>query len=285
MTERNQEWTYFGCFYFSYTSLLTIGYGDFRPQSNSGKAFFVFWTLLAVPSLTILISNMGDTIIKGIRDLTLWLGTITVLPGDKNKKDVLGIGKKVVANVLKRKANQNRHHNEQVATSPGNARTNKAGDQSSVTLTMNDTSHSTQQESTRVAYRKQIEKDIEKGKVQYHLLLVKEIAEVIKHVNAKPAREYNYDEWIWYLKLAGEDDTNALFKTSAIEEEVANDEGGQHSQRRDREDVKWTWLSESSPLMGDKCETEWILDKLTRSLQRELEGALKAQSDQLQEKV
>src|SRR6266536_3813425 len=56
-------------------------YGDFYSQSNSGKPFFVFWSLLAVPSLKILISNMGDTIVKGIRDLTLWVGKFTVLPG------------------------------------------------------------------------------------------------------------------------------------------------------------------------------------------------------------
>lgn len=79
--EHEQGWSYFGSLYFAYTTLLTIGYGDYKPFSNSGKAFFVFWSLLAVPTLTILISNMGDTVVKGIRDLTLYLGEITVLPG------------------------------------------------------------------------------------------------------------------------------------------------------------------------------------------------------------
>lgn len=59
--------------YFSYTSLLTIGYGDYSPHSNAGKAFFVLWSLLAVPSLTILISNMGDTIVKWFSDFTVAL--------------------------------------------------------------------------------------------------------------------------------------------------------------------------------------------------------------------
>jgi potassium channel subfamily K len=81
--EYGQNWTYFGALYFSYTSLLTIGYGDFYPQSNSGKPFFVFWSLLAVPSLTILISKMGDTIVKEVKDLTLWVANITILPGEK----------------------------------------------------------------------------------------------------------------------------------------------------------------------------------------------------------
>lgn len=78
-----QDWTYFESMYFAYTSLLTIGYGDFSPISNSGKPFFVFWSLLAVPSLTILISDMGDTVVKGIKDLTIWLGEVTILPSDE----------------------------------------------------------------------------------------------------------------------------------------------------------------------------------------------------------
>jgi potassium channel subfamily K len=84
--EYGQDWTYFGSLYFSYTSLLTIGYGDFYPQSNSGKSFFVFWSLLAVPSLTILISNMGDTVVKMVRDLTLWVANFTVLPDERGVK-------------------------------------------------------------------------------------------------------------------------------------------------------------------------------------------------------
>jgi potassium channel subfamily K len=56
--EYEQDWSYFVSLYFSYTSLLTIGYGDIYPESNCGKPFFVFWSLLAIPSLTILISNM-----------------------------------------------------------------------------------------------------------------------------------------------------------------------------------------------------------------------------------
>ena len=53
--EREQSWTYFTALYFSYTSLLTIGYGELQPTSNGGKPFFVLWTLLAVPTLTIFI--------------------------------------------------------------------------------------------------------------------------------------------------------------------------------------------------------------------------------------
>ena len=72
VAERKQGWSYFVSLYFSYTSLLTIGYGDLQPTSNSGKCFFVFWSLLAIPTLTILISNMADTVIKAFSDFTIW---------------------------------------------------------------------------------------------------------------------------------------------------------------------------------------------------------------------
>lgn len=91
--EKNQSWSYFEALYFSYTTLLTIGYGDFQPVSNSGKPFFVFWSLLAVPALTILISDMGDTVVKSIKDVTIWIGEVTVLPSDEGSvKDRLKHG-------------------------------------------------------------------------------------------------------------------------------------------------------------------------------------------------
>ena len=83
--EKNQQWSYFASLYFSYTSILTIGYGDLYPMSNSGKPFFVLWSLLAVPTLTILISNMGDTVVKGVKDATIWLGEISVLPSSESR--------------------------------------------------------------------------------------------------------------------------------------------------------------------------------------------------------
>jgi potassium channel subfamily K len=91
-SEVNQDWTYFVSVYFSYTSLLTIGYGEPYPISNAGKSFYVLWSLMAVPTLTILISNMGDTVIKGIRDVTIWIGEWTVLPGQNGFKASLRRG-------------------------------------------------------------------------------------------------------------------------------------------------------------------------------------------------
>ena len=84
-----QGWGYFDGFYLSFVSLTTIGYGDMTPVSNGGRSFFVFWSLLALPATTILISNAGDTVVKAISDATNAVGRITILPGERGlKKDL-----------------------------------------------------------------------------------------------------------------------------------------------------------------------------------------------------
>jgi potassium channel subfamily K, other eukaryote len=54
--ERAQDWSYFQAIYFALNALLVIGYGDLLLQSEGGKAFFVVWSLIAVPIVTALIS-------------------------------------------------------------------------------------------------------------------------------------------------------------------------------------------------------------------------------------
>lgn len=91
-----QDWSYFDGFYLCFVSLTTIGYGDTVPYSNAGRSFFVFWSLLALPTMTVLISNAGDTIVKVVRDVTIALGNITILPGD----DTFGKSLKMLAKYL-----------------------------------------------------------------------------------------------------------------------------------------------------------------------------------------
>lgn len=99
-----QHWTYFDGFYFTFVTLTTIGYGDRTPVSNGGKSFFVFWALLALPTVTVLISNAGDTVVRVVRDATLQLGNITILPSDRGfKRDIRRIINKLCMVPLFRK--------------------------------------------------------------------------------------------------------------------------------------------------------------------------------------
>lgn len=59
-SEKENNWTYFVALYFTCTSLTTIGYGDYTPTTNFSKVFFIFWSLLAIPILTNLVTVIGD---------------------------------------------------------------------------------------------------------------------------------------------------------------------------------------------------------------------------------
>lgn len=276
--EEAQQWSYFGSLYFSYTSLLTIGYGDFAPQSNSGKPFFVFWSLLAVPSLTILISNMGDTIVKGIKDLTLWIGTITVLPGEHGVRAAL----KESANQLSR----GRLFGDEVppgflgeSSSHDASRRDQAGDKDDPeSAAQHVQGERAKRDKKHAAQRSAMNDQLPESKPHFHHLLITEIAEVTKHLNAQPPRKYTFEEWAWYLKLVGEDESSADTHVKAVRNPRPDGEGpgvangGQvgYGEREGEEKVEWSWVGSRSPLMGMKEEAEWVLERLIGMLEREL---------------
>ena len=276
--EYGQDWTYFGSLYFAYTSLLTIGYGDFYPQSNSGKAFFVFWSLLAVPSLTILISNMGDTIVKGIKDLTLAIGNFTVLPNEKGIKANL----KESAHIYTRGRMFNKEFGE---APPGilgenNKRVEKEEESEEQShLRKNEPDSAAQRvsndnaalETSRAAKQGEGNDELPKSKHHYHLILSKEIGKVLKHLNSSPPRKYTFDEWAWYLKLIGEDEASAETHRKALRKPKPDGEGLGAAMMDEDKNVQWSWVGNRSPLMGGKEESEWVLERLTMTLERELE--------------
>lgn len=290
--EYGQKWTYFGSLYFSYTSLLTIGYGDYYPQSNSGKPFFVFWSLLAIPSLTILISNMGDTIVKGIRDLTLWLGNITVLPGENGVKS----GLKESANTMTR----GKMFDEDVSESPpgmlGESNHKKAqgddeDDEGADMAEKNDPESAAQRvagsratrEKKRANKHGENDDELPKSRRHFHCILIKEIGRVMGHLNSSPPRKYDFDEWAWYLKLIGEDESSAETHRRALAKPRPDSEGLGRAMdgREGSEDgkVEWSWVGNRSPLMGEKEEAEWVLHRLTATLERELEAMRREEAE------
>jgi potassium channel subfamily K len=251
--EYGQQWTYFGSLYFAYTSLLTIGYGDFYPQSNSGKPFFVFWSLLAIPSLTILISNMGDTIVKGIRDLTLWVGNFTVLPGEQ--------GVKATFKESVNKMTQGRLFDGEISEQPpgilgggfkrqGNGSDSEDEDGKQKYPSKNDPESAAQRVagdhaiSETARAKKQGEKDDEvpKSKRHYHVVLSREIGKVIKHLKSSPPRKYTFDEWAWYLKLIGEDENSADTHRAALRKPKPDGEGLRAGMADNDKVAKWSEL-------------------------------------------
>ena len=275
--EHEQEWTYFVSLYFAYTSLITIGYGDFAPYSNSGKAFFVFWALLAIPTLTILISNMGDTVVKGIRDLTLHLGEITILPGEAG---VRGRMKQVASRSTRGKIFEGSESTDLMDEPPGIEGAGQSVDAEKGGSTLRKagaTDHFTgelEAEELREAKESKSHGDYLSENIhEYHYLLIKEFRNVMKHLDESPPRKYNYGEWAWFLKLIGEDESQAATHRAAPVKVKKNKEHdpdiGEGPASEDRKGKQgWSWLGNRSPLMGETEEAEWVLERLSRTLER-----------------
>lgn len=165
-SERHQKWSYFDALYFSYVTLLTIGYGDLYPESNAGKPFFVVWTLIAVPALTILISNMGDTVVGMIQKATLWVGAMTVLPYSDSSISLTQKFK-----LMKRTDKEIRHEKSPTAAN-----------------TPPEQVHNLQEE---------------RKKDQLLKRLAVEIRTLTKDMTSKPPRNYSFEEWVRFLGLLG----------------------------------------------------------------------------------
>lgn len=275
VAERKQNWSYFVSLYFSYTSLLTIGYGDLQPTAESGKPFFVFWSLLAVPTLTVLISNMGDTVVKAISDLVNWTGTLTILPGENGMKAAWrsaaqAAGKRFPGNFE--------------TTFPGKATPSKHGDESQKNRESAVHQHVVDRLGKYIE-DEQLQEAREAGEhgdtVQrdrhlYLYVLSKELRQLMKDVQESPPKEYSYQEWAWYLKLVGQDEADkSNHRDPPIEpdqkREDAKDEReylGQGGGTRGH--LAWSWLGTRSPLLGNKSEAEWILEALSTALEHEL---------------
>ncbi|KAF2724731.1 hypothetical protein K431DRAFT_281682 [Polychaeton citri CBS 116435] len=292
--ERDQGWTYFQALYFSYTSLLTIGYGDYSPMSNSGKPFFVLWSLLAVPSLTILISNMGDTIVKWFSDLTVWVGTVTVLP---NEGGFRTSAKVLLTQILPKRS----RHRQTGFTAPGilgilpqgdrqngdddEKRTNEALVLDRLAERL---SEHVEDEDLDTAYEHMtVEEREQKDTEFYHYVLARECRNVQNDISARPPRQYSWADWEYFLKLIGNSAVSRVYTfpgqrhpdvlTPAPLRCPPTNSSGDHSaaiddrqqQEKDPYGQDWSWMSSESPLLGQKTESEWLLERLLAALERE----------------
>ena len=71
--------------------------------------------------------------------------------------------------------------------------------------------------------------------------------------NHDPPKRYSYEEWAEYTRLI------RFTRIDREELEEEEDEAGL---------VEWDWIGEDSPMLAEKSESEWILDRLLESLNR-----------------
>ncbi len=255
-SEKQQDFSYFVALYFAYTSLLTIGYGDLVLNSNSGKAFFVFWSLLAVPTLTILISNMGDTVIKEFKDFTIWIGSLTVLPDDTDFSTALRVG---IQRLKSGKFKEEKPHRKR----PQGGAEERALDRLA--------KHIEKDELERAEEAGEHGDYLERDIHFYHFVLAKEVRQLMKDVEVLPPKEYSYDDWQYYLRLLGQDEADASIHRKPKNRHQGS---GKHASDLGRADgdgeAEWSWLGIRSPLMGRKSESQWLLQRMATTLEKEM---------------
>jgi potassium channel subfamily K len=245
--ERIQGLSYFQSLYFCYVSLLTIGYGDFSPKSNAGKPFFVVWSLVAIPTMTILISDMGDTIVSAINRGTFTLADWTVMPKAGVWHDFLQNHPKLRDWVEKK--TKELQAKKRVEHGFG------LQDPDEEAGYMNDNDDEMEEKERGGS---KLEKLAEEPSMLTDHELARKLAIAIKKtandLRAEKAIKYSYEEWVEFTRLI-------RFSKSTSEEEVAEEEENEGL-------IEWDWIGEDSPLLADVTETEWVLERLCESLNR-----------------
>ncbi|KAI9882210.1 MAG: hypothetical protein M1823_006045 [Watsoniomyces obsoletus] len=269
--ERDQDWTYFESIYFTFIALTTTGYGDYQPLGNAARAFFVFWSLLAVPTVTVVVSNMGDTVVKAIKDATLRVGEWTLLPGEQGVR----AGFKQSVSTLMRDSNPSDVEADIQMRGQrrldGKDKPTKMPDSEGVKGLTKEVGETEEKEAQAADERgDSIGRDI-----HHHLaLLMKAMREAMEHLDESPPKEYTYDEWMWYLKLIEVDVESSVGK----KEKNVEDEKSSSSDSRGGSS-SWNWLSPDSPLMSNLSETRWVLDHLARTLEKKLKELKEPESE------
>ena len=69
-----------------------------------------------------------------------------------------------------------------------------------------------------------------------------------------PPRRYTYEEWAEYTRLI-------RFSRTTAGEELAEEEEEEGL-------IEWDWIGEDSPMLAERTESEWVLDRLCESLNR-----------------
>jgi hypothetical protein len=262
----------------------------------------VLWSLLAIPTLTVLVSDLGGTIVKLAADATALVGSLTVAPTDKefwrrvrrNIDIVFGQNRHVV----KDKKDEKDDDDNDDASSSSKSRKDANPDFSKRAAAKKQLAilrQSQQSDSSRLGrwpdllYARLSSSDRDaidsyarnctepaavRDKWFYRFLLAKETRAILRDSQTHKNKTYTYDEWAYFLRLLGHDEETTELHTKQYNRPKKDAEPGTQVGRiwgHDGERREWSWLSLRSPLLSAKSEPEWVLDQLMRKLQGELD--------------
>ncbi|KAJ5653869.1 hypothetical protein N7490_000872 [Penicillium lividum] len=267
-----EGWTYFEALYFGFCSLLTIGYGDFTPSSNAGRPFFVAWSLIAIPTMTMLISQMSDTIVVGYRHGMEKAAEYSILPESGTYRSFFARFP-FIQGFLERRAEKKRlKRGFPIGADTGDMADPENGEPEAAKNAQRRSSR-TPRSGNQFHPTRTLEELAETHPSPFEL--AQQLAFAIRHTSqdvreAKRTR-YSYEEWVEYTRLIRFTDPRSR-PSSAI--------GSSRRHRHPSEDdaitldedeygvVNWDWIGENSPMLAHQTEPEWVLDRLCESLVR-----------------
>jgi potassium channel subfamily K len=255
-----EQMSYYNSLYFCFCSLLTIGYGDITPQSNAGRPFFVLWSLIAIPTMTILISHMIDTVVASFKHATDTVGDYTVLPQSGIYKSffrrIPGVTKLLASRQEKKRVGRG------FALEGGE--NCEVGDK-------RDSGHIDRPTHLDEAADEHPRPTLEElARDPSPLELAHQLAFAIRRATQSTregkGKRYCYEEWFEFTRLIQFTDPRTRPCYSA-----SRSPGAQDSVNMNEDEyglLNWDWIGENSPMLASQSEPEWVLDRLCESLIR-----------------
>ena len=263
------DMTYFEGLYFCFCSLLTIGYGDFTPKSNAGRPFFVMWSLIAIPTMTMLISQMSDTIVAGIKHSTEKFADFTFMPRSKSYRSCLSHFPRLLRMLQRHEEKQRVKRGFPIGTlaedvvdpedEPSSAQDPEK------TAPPAPRKHSNEEHPIRTIEELALEPNPSPYELAEQLAFA--IRRTTQDAREGKRKRYSYEEWVEYTRLIQFTDPKSRPTSSAN----GTQRFGDFSISVDEDEfgvLNWDWIGENSPMLAHNTEPEWILDRLCESLIR-----------------
>jgi potassium channel subfamily K len=265
-----QGLSYFQALYFCYISLLTIGYGDLAPKSNAGRCFFVIWSLVAVPTMTILVSDLGDTVVAKFKKWSSGLADFTVLPREGSWRAFLNAHPWLL-DWLQRRI-QHRRAKRRLQKGFDTADPDDPPDPAPVAAAADSNTAAADPESSLPALARKASLDLSPSTSPSPTHLSHRLAAAIQKtahdLRSAPPKRYAYEEWVEFTRLI-------RLTTGAHLDRYfggGGGRGGGDDEEADEDDgaglVNWDWIGEDSPMVSGLSEAAWLLERLCESLVR-----------------
>ncbi|TID26736.1 voltage-gated potassium channel [Venturia nashicola] len=245
-----QGMTYYRALYFCYVCLLTIGYGDLAPKSNAGRCFFFIWSLVAVPTMTILVNDLGRTVIDKFKKGTFRFADFTILPKEGVYRDWIESKPRLFGFLKSRQEQKQKERRmKEGIPFPDEAQSQPADDPDVNSLHPN-----------LETLTNELTDDLE-PEGRDHAVLARHLAVAIRSVasdlKSSEKKHYTFEEWAEFMRLI-------RFTGEPSEGAVPNESQGV---------FEWDWIGPKSPMMSDLSEPEFVLDHLCESLGRYMKTA------------